>query len=136
MNANDLDTDILRLIDEPNTAYIATILPDGGPHTVPVWLGREGPHLVVLTSPGSQKSRNLRRDPRVALSMTHRDNPFVSTYLRGRVAGRIEDDRAWPIIDRISEQYTGAPYPLRENRIVVLIEPERARSPHARISRT
>lgn len=128
MNADELDADVLRLVDEPNMAHIATVLPDGGPHTVPVWLGREGPHLVVIVSPGSQKSRNLRRDPRVGLSLTQRDNPFVSAYLRGHVVGRIEDERAWPIIDRISEQYTGAPYPLREDRIVLLIEPDHARA--------
>jgi hypothetical protein len=44
--------------------------------------------------------------------------------VRGRVAERVEGDRAWEIIDRISQKYTGGPYPLRTDRVVFLIEPE------------
>jgi hypothetical protein len=46
--------------------------------------------------------------------------------VRGRVAERLEGDAAWEVIDRISHKYIGAPYPLREDRVVFLVEPERA----------
>jgi len=46
--------------------------------------------------------------------------------LRGRVTRRVEGDAAWTIIDRISRKYTGQTYPLREDRVVSLIEPEHA----------
>ena len=64
----DLPGDVRALLDGPNVAHVATLLPDGGPHSVPVWIGLEGNRIVFLTSPGSRKARNLDRDPRVAIS--------------------------------------------------------------------
>jgi hypothetical protein len=50
-------------LDGTPIAHFASILPDGGPHSVPVWIGTDGDHVAVLTGPGSRKARNLRRDP-------------------------------------------------------------------------
>jgi Pyridoxamine 5'-phosphate oxidase len=60
--------------------------PDGSPHTVPLWIGAHGDRIVFLTGPGSRKARNLRRDPRMALSIAPVDNPFEPVTIRGRVA--------------------------------------------------
>lgn len=46
--------------------------------------------------------------------------------VRGRVVEQVEGDRAWTMIDRLSDKYTGAPYPLREDRVIFLVEPEHA----------
>jgi hypothetical protein len=43
-------------------------------------------------------------------------------WSRGHVAGRLEGDAAGEVIDRITEKYTGQPYPLRSDRVVFLIE--------------
>jgi len=72
-----LHTDLRSLLDGTPIAHVATILPDGAPHSVPVWIGTHGEHVVFMTGPGSQKARNLRRDPRVSISLTQPDNPFV-----------------------------------------------------------
>jgi PPOX class probable F420-dependent enzyme len=119
-----LTDDVRALFDAPNYAHVATVLPDGGPHSVPVWVGLEGDRIAFLTSPGSRKARNIERDPRVAISITKHDQPFVMAQVRGRVAERVEGDAAWTIIDRISDKYTGQPYPLRTDRVVFLVEPE------------
>jgi PPOX class probable F420-dependent enzyme len=121
-----LPDDVRTLFDAPNQAHVATLLPDGSPHSVPVWVGVEGDHIAFLTSPGSRKARNLDDDPRVAISLTDRDRPFVMATVRGRVVERVDGDEAWKIIDRISDKYTGGPYPLREDRVVFLVSPERA----------
>jgi PPOX class probable F420-dependent enzyme len=120
-----LPEDVRILFDGPNQAHVATLLPDGAPHSVPVWVGVEGEHIAFLTSPGSRKARNLDVDPRVAISLTDRERPFVMATVRG-VAERVEGDAAWTIIDRIAEKYIGGPYPLREDRVVFLVSPERA----------
>jgi PPOX class probable F420-dependent enzyme len=116
------------LLDGRNYGHIATVLPDGGPHSVPVWIGLEGSQVAFLTGPGSRKARNLERDPRVAISITAHDNPFTMAAIRGRVAERIDGDQAWTIIDRISRKYTGQPYPVRTGRVVFLIDPEHAQA--------
>jgi PPOX class probable F420-dependent enzyme len=120
-----LDPDVRRLLDGTTLAHLATVLPDGSPHTVPLWVGTHGDQVVFLTGPRSRKARNLRRDPRVAMSLASADNPFQPVIIRGRIVEWIEGDAAWEIIDQISTKYTGAPYPRGEERIVALVEPER-----------
>jgi PPOX class probable F420-dependent enzyme len=119
-----LDPDVRRVLDGTPIAHLASILPDGAPHSVPVWIGTHGDHVVILTGPGSRKARNLRRDPRVALSMTPADNPFQPVIVRGRVIEWLEGDTAWAIIDQISAKYIGGPYRRDEERVVAVIEPQ------------
>jgi PPOX class probable F420-dependent enzyme len=121
-----LPDDVRALFDGPNYAHVATLMPDGAPHSVPVWVGVEAGRIAFLTDPASRKARNLERDARVAISVTAHDHPFTMAGVRGRVTGRLEGDAAWEVIDRISHKYTGGPYPLRTDRVVLLVEPERA----------
>lgn len=81
-----LDPDVRRHLDGTALAHLATVLPDGSPHTVPLWVGTRGEQVVVFTGTGSRKARNLRRDPRVALSLTSPDNPFEPVLVRGPVS--------------------------------------------------
>jgi PPOX class probable F420-dependent enzyme len=121
-----LPDDVRSLFDGPNIGHIATTLPSGSPHSVPVWVGIEGERIAFLTGPGSRKARNLDRDPRLAISITRSDQPYEMAHVRGVVAERLEGDEAFEVIDRISHKYTGQPYPLRSDRVVFLVEPERA----------
>ncbi|MHA3702133.1 TIGR03618 family F420-dependent PPOX class oxidoreductase [Jatrophihabitans sp. YIM 134969] len=122
-----LDPGVRRAAESTALAHLATVLPDGAPHSVPVWIDTLGDRLAFLTGPDSQKARNLRRDPRVALSLTPPDNPFEPVVVRGRVVEWLDGDEAWEVADRISTAYTGAPYPRGQARIVGVIEPERQR---------
>jgi PPOX class probable F420-dependent enzyme len=121
-----LTDDVRALLDAPNIAHLATVLPDGGPHSVPIWVGTEDDRVLFLTSPGSRKARNLARDPRVSLSVADRERPNVMAHVRGHVVQTIDGDEGWAIIDRLSERYIGQPYPLREDRVVYVVEPDRA----------
>jgi PPOX class probable F420-dependent enzyme len=120
-----LDPDVRRVLDGTPLAHLASVLPDGAPHSVPVWIGTHGDHVAILTGPGSRKARNLRRDPRIALSLTPAGKPFPPVIVRGRVVEWLEGDAAWEIVDRISAKYTGGPYSRDEERVVALIEPDR-----------
>jgi PPOX class probable F420-dependent enzyme len=122
----EMTPEVRRLLDRPNYAHLATLLPDGAPHSVPVWIAIEGDNLAILTGPGSRKARNIERDPRVAISLIDIDQPFLSVLIRGQVVELVDGDRAWEIIDRISQKYIGQPYPLRTDRIVLLIKPDHA----------
>ncbi|HEY3749954.1 MAG TPA: PPOX class F420-dependent oxidoreductase [Pseudonocardiaceae bacterium] len=120
-----LDPNVRQVLDATPIAHLASVLPDGAPHSVPVWIGTHGDHVAILTGPDSRKARNLRRDPRVALSLTPADNPFQPLVIRGRVTEWIEGDAGWEIVDRIATKYTGGPYPRTEQRVIALIEPDR-----------
>jgi len=121
-----LDDEVRLLLDGANIAHVATLLPDGSPHAVPVWIGREGGLVAIFTGPRTVKARNLDRDPRVAISLTQADAMLRMASIRGRVHERIEGDRAWQVIDRISHKYQGGPYPREEELVVYTIEPQRA----------
>jgi len=120
-----LNPDVRRHLEGTPVAHLATVLPDGSPHTVPLWVDTRGDQVVFLTGPSSRKARNLRRDPRVALSLTAADNPFEPIVIRGRVVEWLEGDEAWEIVDRIAAKYIGGPYPRDEERVVAVVEPER-----------
>jgi PPOX class probable F420-dependent enzyme len=119
-----LDPDVRRLLDTTSLAHLATVLPDGSPHSVPLWIGTHGDRIAFLTGPGSRKARNLRRDPRVALSLVDADHPFEPVVVRGHVVEWIDGDAGWEIVDEISRKYTGGPYPREQERVAFLIEPD------------
>ena len=119
------DPDVRRVLDGTSIAHLASVLPDGAPHSVPVWVDTQGDRVAFLTGPDSRKARNLRRDPRVALSLTPADNPYQPVLVRGRVVEWLQGDAAWAIVDRISTKYTGNPYPRDDERVIALIEPDR-----------
>jgi PPOX class probable F420-dependent enzyme len=82
-----LSEEIKRLLDGPNFAHLATLMPDGSPQSVPVWVGREGDRIIICTGETSLKARNMRRDPRVALSIVDFENP-VQRSPNSRPRGR------------------------------------------------
>jgi len=119
-----LDPDVRRVLDGTSLGHLATVLPDGSPHTTPVFVGTHDDQLIFFTGPRSRKARNLRRDPRVALSLAPADNPFQPVIIRGRVTEWLEGDTAWEIIDQIATKYTGQPYTRDKERIVAVVEPD------------
>lgn len=122
----ELPADVRALFEAPNFAHLATMLPDGGPHTVPLWVGIADGKIAFQTSPDSRKARNIAADPRVAISVTDRGQPFAMAQVRGRVTARLDGEQAWTIIDEIFRKYTGQPYPLRTGRVVFLVEADHA----------
>jgi PPOX class probable F420-dependent enzyme len=123
-----LSQELRQLIDGPNFAHLATLMADGSPHSVPVWVGREGDRILVCTGEGSLKARNTRRDPRVALSIVDFRDPYREAQLRARVVER-RPDPALEIMDPISRKYTGKPFPFRnpEGRVALVLEVDKAR---------
>ena len=122
--AATLSGDVRALLESPNYAHLATLMRDGWPQSVSVWVGLEGDRILVGTGHDTLKARNTRRDPRVALSVSDLHNPFSVAMIRGRVVEQRpdEDNR---VMDAISHRYIGRPFPMRgAGRIVLVIEPE------------
>jgi PPOX class probable F420-dependent enzyme len=119
----EISADVRAFFEGRNFAHLATLLPDGSPTSVPIWVGLEGDQVVFFTQERSQKARNVRRDPRVALSLVDRANPYRTAWLRGRVVETREGDAALAVADAISERYTGQPFPMRSG-VVYVVEPD------------
>jgi len=126
--ALQLSKEVKALLDGPNFAHLATLMPDGSPQSVPVWVGREGDRILICTGEGSLKAKNTRHDPRVALSIIGFHDPYQETQLRGRVVER-RPDGDFRYMDAISHKYIGKPFPFRspEGRVALVIEIEKQR---------
>ena len=112
-------------VESTSIAHLATVLPDGSPHSIPLWVSTIDDKIIFLTGPNSQKARNLRRDPRVALSFAPVDNPYEPVIVRGRVVEWIDGDAGWELVDQIAQKYIGRPYGRDVERVIGVIEVDR-----------
>lgn len=116
-----LSDEARAVLNSTPIAHLASLLPDGAPHSIPLWIGTLGERVAFLTGPDSVKARNLRRDPRVAISLTPPDVPFPPILLRGRVVEWLDGEKGWEVVDQIAIKYTGQPYGRDQERVVGLI---------------
>lgn len=119
-----LDDGARSLLEGPNYVHVATLMPDGAPHSVAMWGGVQGDQVVIFTgSPDSRKARNLAADGRVAISVVDHDNPYRTAQIRGHVAGTRHGAEALAAMDRLAQKYTGADFPWRaEHGTLYLID--------------
>jgi len=117
--------EIDAFLRKPNPAVIATLRPDGSPHTVATWYDWEDGRVLVNMRDTRLRLRFMRRDPRVALTIIDEHNWYMHVSLLGRVVS-IEDDPDLAGIDRLSMRYRGRPYREREQiRLNAWIEVDR-----------
>ncbi len=119
------EPDVQRLFEGPNYGHLATLMPDGSPHSVALWVGVEDGRVVFFTQPESRKARNLEGDPRVAISVLDRANAYRTGRIRGRVVATRDGDAALEVIDRLALKYTGRPFPMRSG-VVYEVEVEKS----------
>lgn len=114
------------ILDKKALAHLATLMPDGRPQSTPVWCDFDGTHVRVNSAKGRRKDRNMRRDPRVSLSLCDPDNPFRYVEIRGDVV-EITEAGADEHIDQLAHKYLGVDtYPNRragEVRVIYKIAP-------------
>jgi PPOX class probable F420-dependent enzyme len=120
---------VRRFLEKPNFAVLATQSASGRPQATPVWFMYTGDEIVVNTSAGRTKLRNVEANPRVSLAIMDRENPYQYVQIQGRVV-KLDRDNGARDIDRLSHRYTGKPYPYPggdspEKRVSIHIRPER-----------
>ena len=125
--AADLDPIVEDLLLGANFVSLATLTADGSPHATTVWGALENGRPYFFTQASSFKARNIARDPRVAMTVFDRSNPYRTGQLRGTVVDTVEGDAALEIIDRMSRKYTGKDFPMRSG-VVYFIDVAYSRS--------
>lgn len=125
--AGMLDPAVKQLASEKNFAALSTVLPDGRSQTHVMWVDATDDHLLVNTETGRQKFRNVRRDPRVTVTLVDRDNPYHFAEVRGRVTEIVGGDEARRHLDELSQKYAGTPYQraIDSERVILRITPDR-----------
>jgi PPOX class probable F420-dependent enzyme len=117
-----------HLFENKDFAHIATLNADGSPQNSAVWIGIDGDLVTFNTAEGRLKTKNLQRDPRVAISITNQENPYENLIIQGNVV-EMTHDGADEDIDALAKRYLDADsYPFRQDgevRTIVKIEPEK-----------
>ncbi|MGR6318304.1 PPOX class F420-dependent oxidoreductase [Micromonospora soli] len=105
------------MLQKPNPAVIATLRPDGQPVSAATWYLWDDGRILVNMDEGRRRLSHLRNDPRVTLTVLDEQQWYTHVTIIGRVV-ELRDDEGLADIDRLSQQYTGRPYPRRERRRV------------------
>ena len=125
MPAAPIPPEIEEFLRKPNPAVVATIRPDGSPHTVATWYDLvDG---LILLNMASTRARlgHIRRDRRVSLTVLDEADWYTHVTLTG-VIERLEDDPNLADIDRLALRYQGNPFRNREaTRVSAWMRPER-----------
>ena len=115
------------LLDQKVLAHVATIGPDGEPHNNPVWFDTQDGNIRFSQTTTRQKMRNLKRNPRIALSIVDENNPYRYLEIRGTVE-RVDPDPDKAFINSMAKKYIGQDvYPWSQpgdERVVVVVRPE------------
>ncbi|MFJ9116433.1 PPOX class F420-dependent oxidoreductase [Streptomyces sp. NPDC102394] len=120
------DASVRALLDGKNFASVATLGPDGAPHNSVVWIKREGDTVLFSSTAGRQKVRNLRRDPRVSLTVFDLADPYTSVEIRG--TAEILPDEAKRLPHDLSHKYLGIDPPAEKDdevRVILRVTPRR-----------
>jgi len=121
-----LTPDQVKLLNPPNFATVATVMPDGSPEATLVWVESDADFVYFNTAMHRLKARNLQRDPRLVISAFDPADPYRGVSVRGRAELVLEG--AHEDADRVSRAYTGKPFRKlgpTEVRVIVKITPER-----------
>jgi PPOX class probable F420-dependent enzyme len=122
-----LPDDVRELLDAPNYVHLSTLRADGTPRNWVVWVGLEEDHVLVCSTDFSWKSRDMRRDPRVGLSVIDRENPYRMASLQAHVV-EVRGDEGCRYMDPISFKYTNKPFPSRgADRVCFVLAIDKAR---------
>ena len=97
------------VLEGPGLAHLVTLEPDGRPQVSIVWVGLDGEEIVCAHLPEHRKIRNVRRDPRVALSIeTDNVNPIgLVEYLVVHGRARVTEGGAPELLQRLAHVYLG-----------------------------
>jgi PPOX class probable F420-dependent enzyme len=124
-----LEEGVRRLAKGRNFAALTTLLPDGQPMTHVMWVDCDDEHILINTEAHRQKARNMRRDPRVTVTIWEAGDPYRYAEVRGVVVDAVAGPEARAHIDQLSMRYYGHEYRARivSERVVVRIRPVRQR---------
>lgn len=94
------------ILEKESYAQLATLMPDGTPHVTPVWVSHdEGQYVLVNTARGRQKEKNIKRNPKVGVSVLDPDDPYRYVSVRGTAT--LTEEGAVEHINELTKRYMG-----------------------------
>jgi PPOX class probable F420-dependent enzyme len=122
-----LPESVKRVLEDKAYGHVITFSPSGQPQVTMVWLDVEGDEVLFNTAEGRKKPQNLRRDPRVIISVQNRNDLQSYVVLHGTAT--VAEAGADPHIDKLAKRFLGQDkYPFRqpgEKRLIVRMKVDR-----------
>ena len=123
----ELPEPVKQLLTDKAYGHVITRHADGTPQVTMVWIDVDGDDVVFNTAEGRVKPRNLRRDPRIVVSVQDRNDPQAYAVFYG--AATVTEEGADEHIDKLAKRFLGVDeYPFRapgEKRLIVRTQVER-----------
>ena len=113
MPAAPIPPEIEAFLAKPNPAVVATVRPDGSPHSVATWYDLVDGLILLNMAATRARLGHIRRDPRVSLTVLDEADWYTHVTLTGMIE-RLEDDRELVDIDRLALRYQGHRFRNRE----------------------
>ena len=122
-----LPQSVRKIMQDKAYGHVVTFNADGKPQVTMVWMDVDGDEVLFNTADGRLKPRNLRRDPRVIISVQDRNDPQSYMVFHGKAS--VTEAGADDHIDTLAKRFLGADkYPYRrpgEKRLVVRVKVDR-----------
>jgi PPOX class probable F420-dependent enzyme len=122
-----LPQSVKKLLQDKAYGHVVTFSAQGNPQLTMVWMDVDGDEVIFNTAEGRRKPQNLRRDPRIIVSVQDRNDPQAYALFHGK--GRITEAGADDHIDKLAKRFLGTDkYPFRqsgEKRLIVRISVDR-----------
>lgn len=113
-----------QLLREPNPAVLATVRPDGTPHSAAVWFDWVEGRVLLNMDVNRRRLRFIEANPAASITVLDGENWFRQLSLEGRVM--LEPDADLATVDRLARRYIGAEYPIRDReRVTAWLDPTR-----------
>ena len=117
--------ELAAILEQPNPAVVATLRPDGSPHTAATWYDWEDGRVLLNMEDTRVRLGHLRADPRASITVLAEGDWYRHVTLMGSVVS-LEEDIDPRDIDRLAMRYTGKPYRKRDRkRFSAWLAPER-----------
>ena len=110
--------------DSKALLYLATLMPDGSPQVTPVWFSTDGEYILINTSEGRVKDKNMKACPKVAMTIQDPNKTYRYLGIRGEVVSYTTEG-ALEHIKMLSLRYDNEPWVKRptQKRIIFKIKP-------------
>jgi len=122
-----LPESVKKVLEDKAYGHVVTFNPNGRPQLTMVWMDVDGNEALFNTAEGRKKVQNLRRDPRIMISVQNRSEPQSYVVLNG--AATLTETGADAHIDKLAKRFLGLDkYPYRqpdEKRVIVRVKIDR-----------
>lgn len=115
---------VQKILQSQAFAHLATIGPNGEAQSSPMWFLWDGEYVKFTHTTNRKKYQNIKRDPRVSISITDVDEPYTYAEFRG-VVERIEDDPDGSFFNTLAERYGSAIRYTGDPRVILSVKVQR-----------